>query len=290
MVVHCARLMLRALQAIVYGAGVVARSPGLILIVYIALVAAVVPAAAVVARDLDASFKARAIERVMPAAVDAGWFSRANALSPAIIGFAAQRSNLDDLINGAAGSRLVVTPLIVWFVVWTLVLGGVLHRFAPAASPISRGFMAAALRCFPRFAAIAVATLAVYAMAAAAYTALPPNLRFPLLAPLVGVVAITTLIASYARAHIAIEDARLPVAIRSGVSMLRRGPATVATHALVAFAAWIAIMMLLALIDRTYGAGTGIWRPLLVAQAYVIARIVLRLIWEASAVSLVSGR
>jgi hypothetical protein len=71
--------------------------------------------------------------------------------------------------------------------------------------------------------------------------------------------------------------------------MLRVEPVTCVTHGLIALSAWAVLLAVLAWIDREYGAGSGLWRPLLAAQAYVGARIVVRLVWEASSVAL-AGR
>ena len=284
-----------AIQAIALGVTAVARAPATILVIYMALLAVVLPAAGIVAAALESSFDGRALERVMPGQADAAWIERAghatrsasgNTLSPAIVGFAAQIANVADLIEGRSGGPIAVVPFAAWFVVWTLLLGGVLHRFARGTAVSSRAFLTACGRHFPPFAALAIGTLLVYAVGAAVYRAAPVNVRPWLLVPLIAGVGVATLIASYARARVAIDDANVRVAVASSVRLLRSTPLAVVTHAGAALAAWGVLMGGLAGLELAVGAG-GSWRPVLVAQVYLAARIVLRLIWEASAVALV---
>jgi hypothetical protein len=284
-----ARLMLRAVQTYVSGVRAVARAPALVLIIYIALVSVVLPSAAVVARSLDASFKQRTLERLDPGTVDDSWFERAPVKSN-VMGFAAQLTNLDDLVAARMHDERVTAPLGAWFVAWTFLLGGVLQRLRSSTTATARSFIAACIRCWPPFAVIGVATLAVYAASAAAYATTPLAARPAVLVPLTLLVGVVTLVASYARAWVAIDGASLPTAVAFAARILRVQPLTVATHALIALAGWTVLLLALARLDVAYGAGTGFWRPLIVAQVYVGVRIVQRLVWEASVLALINAR
>jgi hypothetical protein len=288
--------MLRAIRAITVGGTAVARAPVLIAVTYLLLVAAVTPGAIRVMTSFERAFTSRAVEVVVPGIVDAEWFERANdatgsaigtTITPAIVGFAAQLSNIDDLTEADARAPIVLAPMMAWAVAWTLLLGGILTRYAGPATSVRRSFVAASIHCFPRFLVIATVTVAIYLIGAFAYRTAPPPIHLPLLVVLVFAVGITTVVASYARARIVLDDVKVRVAIAGGVQMLRTAWLSVTAHVLLACGGWIFLMMVLAWLDRRLGAGIGFWRPLFVAQAYVVARIVFRLVWEASALSLV---
>jgi hypothetical protein len=288
--------MRRAIQAIAGGAGAVARAPILVVITYVALVAVVTPAVAVVATHLEEAFTARTLELVPPARADTAWLDEAgdatgavlgSTFAPAMIGFAAQLSNIDDLARAEAREPIAWLPVIAWAVAWTFLLGGILARYAGRAASAPRSFVAASVRTFPRFLLIAAGTFLIYFAGAFAYRTAPREFRVLTLAVVLVVAGVTVVVASYARARIALHEVTVRAAIAQSLRMVRAEPRAVAAQTALACAGWIVLMSVLAWLDRQFGAGTGLWRPLLVAQGYVVARIILRLVWEASALTLV---
>ena len=287
--------MARALQAMIFGARAVGRAPVIILTTYLLLIAAVVPAAGAMMWTLTTALDERVLDREEGPMVDEAWFARANeasrpvvgdSFSPTIVGFAAPLSNLADLIGARYRSLPASLTLVAWLLAWTFLLGGVLQRFAQDA-PIGVGaFLKACVRRLLPFSAIALGSLAIYAVAVALYGALPSQLQVLLLVLMVAVGS-ASLAASYTRARIVIEGVRLWPALTATARMMRSSPLTCAAHATLALCGWVMLLIALAGTDLLLGRGGQPWRAIVLVQAFIVGRIVLRLAWEASTLNLV---
>jgi hypothetical protein len=288
--------MLRAVQAIVFGSTAVLRAPTLILMTYGALVITTIPAVGGVALLLDRAFQQRVLEERPPGGVDAAWLSRAakvtepvagDSFAPVMFGFGVLLSNLDDLARGDLRSWGVVSSVAMWLVIWTFLLGGVLERFVLGRPFPASEFLNAAANRFAPFAAIAVVTAAVLLVVTLVVQVVPLSVRLPVFAVLGAGVTVTAVVASYTRAHIVVTNVALRQAVGDALGLFRRHPVSVLTHVGIAGSALGLLVVGMAAADFWYGAGGQPWRPVVVAQAYVVARIVGRLVWEASAIALV---
>ena len=286
--------MARALQAMIFGVRTIGRAPFVVLGTYLLLIAVVLPAAAGLTWILTSAFDRRTLDLQAGPGVEEDWFARAtdagrvvvgDSFSPAIIGFAAPLSNLADLTSARSRSLPSSGSLIAWLAAWTFALGGVLHRFASSGAIGLGEFLRACFRRLLPFSAIALGCLAIYAGAVALYAALSRHpLLLVLLTMAVGFVSVT---AGYARARIVIEGARLGPALVATARMMRTTPLTCAAHASLALCAWIGLLGVFAAADLLVGRGGQTWRAIVLMQAFIVARLVLRLIWEASTLHVV---
>jgi hypothetical protein len=285
--------MARALQAMMFGVRAVGRAPAIVVGVYLLLIAVVVPAAAGLTWVLTSAFDRRALDLEAGPVVEAEWFARANdasrvvvgdSFSPAMIGFAAPLSNLADLANARDRSLPTSGSLVAWLVAWTFVLGGVLQRFANGIALGPGEFFRACVRRLLPFTAITLGCLVAYAGAAALSRALPRQGGLVLLVLVVGFVSVA---AGYARARMVAEGVGLWPALAATARMMRSAPLTCAAHASLALGGWLGLLAGFAAADLLFGRGGQPWRAIVLMQAFIVARLALRLVWEASTLHVV---
>jgi hypothetical protein len=283
----------RPLQAMIFGMRAVGRAPTVVLGTYLLLVAMVLPAAGALTWILQSALEGRALDLEAGPVVEEDWFDRANdasrvvvgdSFSPAIIGFAAPLSNLADLATARDRSLPTSGSLIAWLAAWTFVLGGVLQRFANGLTIGPGEFLHACVRRVPSFAAVALMCLAAYAGAVAVSAALPRQVVLVVVTMAVGVVSVA---AGYARARMVTEDVRLWPALAATARMMRSAPLTCAAHASLALVAWLGLLAAFAAADLLFGRGGQPWRAIVLMQGFIVARLALRLVWEASTLHLV---
>jgi hypothetical protein len=117
-------------------------SPLLVLALWIFNFAAALPLALVMAGSIESSIGASLVHQKLRDGFDMGWFgeyqSRAEgietSLSPSIVGVGAFLDNLEAWFDGGlfGTSRGLVAAGVVYAVLWALLLGGVLHRLGGA--------------------------------------------------------------------------------------------------------------------------------------------------------------
>ncbi|HUQ86713.1 MAG TPA: hypothetical protein VM096_04085 [Vicinamibacterales bacterium] len=290
----------------------VLASPLLIAAAIVAMLLITVPFAFVVGSQLQG-----ALSNQPPINRDAGeidpewWFEfrqhaggLASTFTPSIIGFAAPLSNLSALLDGAeTASPLLLLPYLLAIVVWSFLWGAALERFAHGATRF--GLFRAGARTFIRFLVISMIATAVLVLL---YASIHPVL-FRVLAPrlemsattertafvLRGVVyllfgtvlVILSVIADYARVAIVMGSAGSAIgALREGWRFVRGNfGSTVALYVLTGLF-FVALLVVYGYVDVYGGSRVTGWLGIAIAQAYIVARLVIRLTFGASEVRL----
>ena len=296
----------------------VLSSPLIVAAAIVAMLLATAPFALVVGSELQT-----ALSNQPPISRDAGeidpewWFQfrehaggLAATFTPSIIGFAAPLDNLSALLDGSPRPLVLLLPYLAAIAVWSFLWGAALERFAHGTS--RAGFFSAGARTFARFFVISIIAAIVLAIL---YVSIHP-LLFAVLAPnleasadtertafmlrsvlylLFGaVLVILSLVADYARVAIVTGPAV------SAIDALREGARFVRSHFGSALALYlltgvlvVALLVVYGSVDVYGGSRVTGWRGIAIAQAYIVARLVIRLTFGASELRLyraLSGR
>lgn len=228
---------------------------------------------------------------------------------PSVIGFASVLRHVSDLLDNGRMAPVLAGVVSAWLVLWSFLSGGMLDRFARNRPTWASGFFAACGTHFFRFLRLGLVALAAYYVLFAwvhpwlfdrLWTVLTRNVAvertaFLVALALYGVFAslllVVSLVFDYARVRIVVEDRRSALgAVAAAARFLRRHAVRVLLlYGLIAatFLVMAAIYWLVA--PRAGSAGLGLWLGIAVAQAWILARIWLKLVTYASAVSLFQG-
>ena len=299
------------LQALGSGLVRVVMSPLVVIAAIVAMLLVAVPFAIVLGSELQT-----ALSNQQPISRDAGeidpewWFEYrkhaeglAATFTPAIIGFAAPLDNLSAMFDGSDRPLILIAPYLLAIAVWSFLWGAALERFAHGTS--RAGFFRAGARTFLQF--LTISMLAAAAVVILYWTIHP--LLFDLLSPRLeasastersafvirvvfyvlfgAVLSVIALVADYARVALVIASVTSPVgAIRSSVTFIRRHFASAVTLYVLTGLLFVALMIVYGFVDVYGGSRVGGWRGIAIAQAYIIARIVIRLTFGASEVQL----
>jgi hypothetical protein len=241
--------------------------------------------------------------------IDADWWREYRAhgqglsatFTPAIVGFAAPLDHLSAMLDGRAPGWTLAVPVAAYGVMWALLWGGVLHRFTRARAMRLREVWSACLRHFPAFlavSALAAATVAVlyltvhrwlfgavYAWILTVVTTEAGALsaRIVLYVIFGALLAYVGLCADYTRVSLlAGGGASLGEAWRIVAKLFRRHAGTVLALFVVNATVFVVLLAAYGVLDERFRG----WRGVLLAQAFVVARVVLRLVNAASQVEL----
>lgn len=287
----------------------VIRSPWMVALAYAALLAMTAPLGVILHRDLPPPSQPIVVESGAGEVPNLDWLDEVTtgrggligSLAPVMVGVAAPLDNLDRLLDRRLPPLFAIAMSAVSLMVWAWLWGGILAR----AGGASRGFFAA---CRQSFVSIVQVSLVGVFTAIVLFVTLHPLLfdlvlpaltsgasertafawRLVLAVPFIAVLTLTTLIADYARISIALRDApSTRVAFASALTVIRGN--IVAVVLLVVVSA-----LLLAGLLATYGAFEFIpggsvptlGRVVLLGQAFIVTRIVLRLVNAAAQVVL----
>lgn len=305
------------LRVVVDGLATVIRSPLVVIAVAITTMLIAVPFAAVIGSRVHASLASQPPVALDETEIDPEWWQefRAHArgleatFTPAIVGFAAPLDSISAVLDGRQPALAVMLPMALSILAWAFLWGGILSRYHAGQALGVRAFIAAAMRHLPRFIAIAV-------IAAAAIVGLYVTLHALLFGPihqllvlrtstergefLVRVVlyivffapvALVGLAADYARvASITGAAASLRQSWRAGVAFLRANARAAITVYLLIGAAFAAITIAYGTLEIYGGSQVGGWRAIIIGQAYIVARLVLRLTSAAAGLRLFAAR
>jgi hypothetical protein len=285
----------------------VLASPLVVAAAIVAMLLVTVPFALVVGSELQT-----ALSNQPPISRDAGeidpewWFEfREHAgglvatFTPAIIGFAAPLDNLSALLDGTRRPLVLLLPYLLAIVVWSFLWGAALERFAHGSSRF--GLVGAGARTFLRFFVISVVAAVILVLL---YVSIHP-LLFGVLAPnleasaatertafmlrsvlylLFGaVLMVLSLISGYARVAIVSGSAVSAIdALREGARFVRSYPGSVIALYLLTGLLFVALLVVYGYVDVYGGSRVTGWRGIAIAQAYIIARLVIRLTFGAS--------
>ena len=160
------------MRALVAGLSETLASPRLLLLLWLALLLAALPAGVLIEESIHASIGASRVDESLRQGLDLAWLgeysSRARGLEetvrPSIVGRGAVFDNLEAWFSG----ELFLDPQTVafgvaWALVWLFLLGGVLDRFARRERKLVLApFMAAGARFFPRLLRLTVVSGLLY--------------------------------------------------------------------------------------------------------------------------------
>lgn len=305
-----------AIRAFIAGVRRVWQAPVLIAGVYAATLLPAVPLTialrGAIISDLGSSVSATG----MAQGVDWEWWEEFQAgsagvertLTPSVIGFAAVLRNLSGLFDGAPLDGTLIVVLVFYLAFWAFLVGGILDRLARQRRVTTAAFFAACGTYFFRFARLALFAGTVYWLLVGPirgwllddfYEALTRDLtvertafavRLGLYA-LFGVLLLSAnLVFDYAKIRAVVEDRRsMAGALLAAVRFIRRRPLATIGLYLLNGAAFVIVLGAYATVAP--GADTeAIWIAFLVGQAYVLARLFIKLVFYASQTAYFQGQ
>ena len=227
------------------------------------------------------------------------------AFSPAIIGGAAVLDNLGSMFDNRAHVLPVAAAGAAYVLVWIFLAGGILDRYARNRSTRAFGFFAACGGYFFRLLRLGIFAGAVYFVLfgflhpwlfGAVYQAQVGDLTVEWKAFLLRaalyllfglVLCVCNLVFDYAKVRMVVEDRRSAVgALLAAVRFVRHRPGAFGLYLLDGgcFALVVAVYALLA-----PGARVPAWWTLVAGQAYLLARLWVKLLFYASEVAFFQG-
>ncbi len=229
--------------------------------------------------------------------------------TPSVIGFAATLDSVSSVLDARPQQVQVTGALILYLVVWVFLSGGVIDRFARQRPTRAHGFFAASGVFFWRFLRLGIIAAVVYWLLFTyvhqwlfddAYTWLTRDLaverqaffwRAALYLLFGAMLIASNVVFDYTRIRMVVEDRRSAIGSLTaalGFIVRRRGRVfgLYTLNALV-FVVLIGSWALVA--PGAGGAGISMWVGFALSQAYVLARLVLKLQFLASQIALFQG-
>ncbi|MFN8061165.1 MAG: hypothetical protein U0Q12_18540 [Vicinamibacterales bacterium] len=291
----------------------VRRAPALVLGLYGALVLVALPAAFALRGLLAAHLgDSLAADRAADG-VNLDWWNEFAAqavgvgatFSPAIIGFGGTLKNLSDIVDGVKPAPIVAMLAVVYLGVLTFLSGGVIDRLARERAVLDYGFFAACGGHALRLLRLNAMVLSVFWWVVVPWHGLLFDTMLPMVTrdltqervafawrllayAAVGVPAVAVgLVADYARIRLVVEDRLSAVgALLAGGRFVRRRIGRALSIYLVNALAFVVLLAIWAMVAPGAGrSGLSLWTGFGVAQAYVVSRLVLRLVCIASQLS-----
>jgi hypothetical protein len=292
-----------ALRAWLSGLWRVARSAWLVVVVYTLLLAATLPLTAKVHYDLPTPSRPFAFEPGAGPIPDFDWLDEVGAnkrgligaLTPMVVGVAAPMQNLDQLLTGDPPMFAVLVSgamLVVWAWLW----GGVLSNLAGR----SRKFFIACQQSFNDVIAISAGSVICSVLAYAVLRTILFSsmdlmtsdvtaertlfvLRLVGTIIIVSAVAAITVIFDYARIAVVVDDVSIRTALRRGVETVRQRKAAVVALVVLSAGSFAGLLAVYGAFEFIPGGSVPTTsRIIVLGQAYIVGRIVLRL-WNAAA-------
>jgi len=229
---------------------------------------------------------------------------------PTIVGFAAVLDNLSAFIDNVRRPPAVAAAAGAFVLLWVFLSGGVITSYAREGTARSRGFFTACRAYFFRFFRLALATAVVYGLLFGAFqpwlfTSLYPALtrgvevertafmiRGGLYVVFALLLAAANLVFDYAKVRAVVEDRRsVLVALLASWRFIARNPAGAVGVYLLNVALFAATLTAYAFVAPA-GGGIGVmaWAAVAIGQAYIAARLCVRLLFWASETALVQDR
>jgi hypothetical protein len=298
------------LEAFVTGLRRVLAAPAILIGVYLVTLGAALPFALVLRASLDDHLGASLMAEDAASSVNWDWWQEFSAqatglertFTPAIIGFAAPLSNLSAFVDRTGQPAAVIAAAAGYGALWLFLWGGILDRYARARRLGAPVFFAACGVFFFRFLRLAVMAGALYWVILGpahewlfetAYDRLTRDVtvervgfawRLGLYAVLGLALAAVNLLVDYAKIRAVVEDRRSMIgALLAGARFLVRRPAGAAGLYLLDTLLLAGVLALYAVgAPGAGGGGLAVWWTLLVGQAYVLARLFVRLTFAAT--------
>jgi hypothetical protein len=227
------------------------------------------------------------------------------ALSPSTVGFAAVLDNASSILDNRAHVLPVAVAGAGYALAWIFLSGGILDRYARNRRTRPYGFFAACGGYFFRLLRLATVAGLVYFVLFAwlhpllfgrAWQSLTLDytseskafaLRAGLYVVFAAVLCLCNLLSDYAKVRIVVEDRRsVLAAIAAAVAFVRRRPGVVGLY-LLDGCCYLLVIAVYALVAP--GVRMPAWWTLLVGQAYVLARLWVKLLFYASETAFFQG-
>lgn len=292
-----------------------AGAPWLVVGAWAALWLVSLPLGLVLQTQLESSFGASLEAARAADGVNWHWWSEfseqaqglGTTFTPNILGFAAVLTNLSDVADNAALPAVLAGWLALWLVVWAFLSGGFLDRLARQRPVYAAGFFGACGLHFGRMLRLGFLAFCLYAVLfalvhPALFDRLSPwvtrDLASERTAFLVYALAMAVfllplfavnVVIDYARIRLVVEDRRSALsAIVAGARFIRRHAAPVAALYAMNAAVFLLLVVIYALVAPR--AHWPLWAALFVGQAYLVARLEVKLAFYASQTSLFQSR
>jgi hypothetical protein len=290
------------------------RAPAILVGMFALTMAAALPAAIVVRGMIGAHLGRSLMADAAAEAVNYDWWQEftsqasglATTFSPAVIGFAATLDNLNSVLDARTEIAPIAAVLVVYMLAWVFLSGGIVDRYARQRATRGYAFFGACGVLFWRFLRLAIVAGAVYWFLFSyvnpwlledAYRRLTRDLavernaffwRMALYAVFGASVIAANLIFDYARIRLVVEDRRSALgAIRAALGFIGRHPRTTAGLYGLNALTFVALIAVWAVVAPGAGpTGAVMWGGFVVAQLYLLARIVLKLQFIASQTAL----
>lgn len=297
------------MRALLQGVVDVLRAPLLLVGIALITLAIALPFAAVLQSRLQESLSVQPHVNLDDAEIDPEWWmefrEQARGLeatfTPAVLGFAATLDGLSNVLDGNRVPAAIFLPLALSMAAWAFIWGAVLQRFrAGHGLGIGGSFRAGASHFVP-FVAIAlvaaIVNLVLYftvhkLLFGPVYQSLSGLtsserdaffIRVALYLVFVVLIATVSLVAGYARIAAVSGRDRSPAALlRSSWSFIRGNTGAVATLFVLTGALFVAVTTAYGFLEVVGGSQVGGWRAIAIGQAYVFARLGIRLLFAAS--------
>ena len=294
-------------QALADGIGRVARAPALVAGVYLATLLLAAPLALALHGAIESHLGASVAAEQAAGGVNWPWWEefRAQAqgwertFAPSIIGFAAPLGNLSALADGNGPPAGLTALLVLYLAVWSFLIGGILDRLARRRRVTAAEFFAACGVHFFRFCRLAVVAGVTYwalfgllhgwlfddLYGAATRNVTVERTAFLIRAGLyllfAAVLLPVNMLFDYVKIRIVVEDRRSILgALLAAGRFVRRRPG--GTAGLYLLAGLLFLLVLAAYAAAAPGGGGWVWVTLLAGQAYVVARLAVKLVFYAA--------
>jgi len=228
------------------------------------------------------------------------------AFTPSTVGFAGVLDNLASVADNRSHLAVVGVAGLAYVFVWTFLAGGILDRYARGRATRSAGFFAASGVFFFRFLRLAIVAAAAYAalfgglhawLFGSIYPALARDLtverqafaiRLTLYVIFGATLSLVNLVFDYAKVRAVVEDRRSMLgSLTAALGFLRRHPAGAIGLYLMDGACFVAVVAAYGFVAPD--ASAPLWWILLAGQAYLLARLFVRLLFFASEVAFFQG-
>jgi hypothetical protein len=246
---------------------------------------------------------------------DYGWMQEfgdvatgaAATFKPTILGFGAVLDNLSAFLDDTTRPIAIVVFASAYVLLWMFLAGGILDRFARDRATRAHGFFAASGVFFFRFLRLGVVQWIVYAslfggLHAWLFDRLYPDLirnltvertafliRLAIYVVFALVLAGCNAIFDYAKVRAVVEDRRSVLgALTAAVRFIGRNAAAAVTLYLLDVVLFLIVIGIYAAIAP--GAATPIWIAVVISQAYIVARLWVKLVFWASEIALFQDR
>jgi hypothetical protein len=301
--------MSAAVRAFASGLRAVVGAPGLLLVVLFATLLTVAPFGVVLGREIQSALAHQPPIDLAAQEIDAEWWLEyrrhatglAATFTPAILGFAAPLENISALLDGVVRPSVLALPVVLYAAVWAFLWGVLLQRFHAGQRLHLSGAYSAGARHFVPFVTISilagVIVLALYATihawlfgplfdAIAARAGSEPAAfagRVVLYLTFGALLAAVSLAADYTRIAMIVHDTR---SVRDGFAnaagLMRSHPTAVALLFVLSAGTFVAALGAYGVADLRFRG----WRAVLLAQAFIVGRLALRLVTAASQLDL----